>query len=419
MKNISLKTIYLFSLTLLAMSIPIHFRVSLYALAFALIMGIAYNIDKKIYFKGILGNKFNILLILFWLIHFISLLYSSDLTYGYNKIFRMISILILPLFLAYDLDEDDRKRIKLAFIGSATAVLFFFLLRAFYLSSTIENGVLTFNFHSNNASYGSLFYYQEFVKPHHPSYFAMYLTLALVFALEFVKLSKFISTKILLSAISFLLILGIILTSSRAGLVTLIIVMPLVGLWLLNRRGKFIALLSSVVILSITIYELSDNPRFKTIINYVNILFDNNTQLKEEYESQVMIRVRMWPVILKDLDTYEVMFGVGIGDTNQRFIEAYKNHNLEYAAVTELNAHNQFLQTLVSSGILGLLLLSTIIGYGFWFAYKNRNMLLFLFLIIISVNFMFESVLERVFGVIYFTFFLLFLTSKSYKESKV
>ena len=86
MKNISLKTIFLFSLTLLAMSIPIHFRVSLYALAFALIMGIAYNIDKKIYFKGILDNKFNILLILFWLIHFISLLYSSDLTYGYNKI---------------------------------------------------------------------------------------------------------------------------------------------------------------------------------------------------------------------------------------------------------------------------------------------------------------------------------------------
>jgi len=126
----------------------------------------------------------------------------------------------------------------------------------------------------------------------------------------------------------------------------------------------------------------------------------------------------MWPVILKDLDINEVMFGVGIGDTNQRFIQAYKNHNLEYAAATELNAHNQFLQTLVSSGILGLLFLSTIIGYGFWFAHKNRNMVLFLFLIIISINFMFESVLERVFGVIYFTFFLLFLTSKSYNESK-
>jgi len=182
--------------------------------------------------------------------------------------------------------------------------------------------------------------------------------------------------------------------------------------WLLNQRGKIVGLISALLIIPVALYYLSDNPRFKTITTYVKASVGNNTQIKDEYESLVMIRVKMWPIILKDLNIKEILLGVGLGDTNQRFIQAYKNNNLEYAAATELNAHNQYIQTLVSTGILGLLLLLTIIGYGFWFVYINRDMLLFLFFTIISVNFIFESMLERVFGVLFFVFFLLILSSK-------
>lgn len=418
MKNISLKTIYLFSLALLAITIPIHFRVSLYALAFAIAMGLIYNITSKIYFKGILSNKFNILLILFWVIHLISLSYSADLSYGLSKIFRMISILILPLFITFDFDSKDKRKITIAYIASATLVLVFFLLRAFYHSLSMENGEYVFNFHNSISSYGSFFYYQEFVNPHHPSYFSMYLTLAMVFVLKFYKEANSVKNKISLIVLSLFLVAGVVLTSSRAGLLTLVIVLSVAMFWLLNQRGKIVGLISALLIIPVALYYLSDNPRFKTITTYVKASVENNTQIKDEYESLVMIRVKMWPIILKDLNIKEILLGVGLGDTNQRFIQAYKNNNLEYAAATELNAHNQYIQTLVSTGILGLLLLLTIIGYGFWFAYNNRDMLLFLFFTIISVNFIFESMLERIFGVIFFTFFLLFLSTKPQNQNK-
>lgn len=409
----NLNKIYFLSILFLSISIPINFRVSLYALAFALLFGLLLILKNKSIFINVRYNIKRILFIFLWLLYAISLFYTQDLKYGVDILIKVISLLLVPFLISFNLSDKQIINLKKYFIISTSVVLLFFITRAFVNSCSIIDGVLHFNFYNEKAIWGSYFYYIEFVKPHHPSYFAMYIILAIVFIFEQIKVSNNNIEKLYLFALIGFLSFGLILTSSRAGLLTYFIVIILSIYWLLKKKGRAIAIFLSLLLFPTFVYFLSLNPRLKTIFTYSKSIYENNIQIKDQYENSYMVRILMWPSILKDLNINEILFGVGIGDTKQRFIETYIKRNIRYAIDEQLNAHNQYIQTLVSIGLIGLGILVSILGYSFWLAYRKRDMVLFLFLIIISVNFMFESVLERVFGVIFFVFFLLFLSSKS------
>lgn len=71
---------------------------------------------------------------------------------------------------------------------------------------------------------------------------------------------------------------------------------------------------------------------------------------------------------------------------------------------TKFNAHNQVLQTLYNSGILGIIFLT----YFFKFAFKeirlNKQPYGFIFLILFCFNMLFESLLYRQWGIIILVF---------------
>ncbi|HOC36890.1 MAG TPA: O-antigen ligase family protein, partial [Tenuifilaceae bacterium] len=121
--------------------------------------------------------------------------------------------------------------------------------------------------------------------------------------------------------------------------------------------------------------------------------------------SEDAVRLRIWQTIPSVVGK-NWLFGLGIGDVRETLAKAYQEKNMDFALNKRLNAHNQYLETYVGLGLIGLSCLLLILGSALWQSIRRRDMVFFLFMLIILINFMFESVLERFFGVLFFVFFL-------------
>ena len=80
------------------------------------------------------------------------------------------------------------------------------------------------------------------------------------------------------------------------------------------------------------------------------------------------------------------------------------------------NPHNQYLQTGLEIGVLGMVILLFIVGYGIVKGYKTRNWLLLLLATCLAYNCLFESMLQRQSGIVFFTFWLVILSIYSLKN---
>ena len=86
------------------------------------------------------------------------------------------------------------------------------------------------------------------------------------------------------------------------------------------------------------------------------------------------------------------------------------------ALAKKLNAHNQYLQTFIGTGILGFVLLLIMTLFLIIYSFFKKNYILMLFSILISFNFMVESMLQSQAGFIFFTFFLCLFLKYNLKD---
>jgi O-antigen ligase len=109
-------------------------------------------------------------------------------------------------------------------------------------------------------------------------------------------------------------------------------------------------------------------------------------------------------------------FGTSPANLTDELIKKYKELGFEKAALDNLNSHNQYLETFAGLGIFGFLTLLFIMVYSFVLSIKKRNYLLFFFIIIVSINFIFESMLNRMAGILFMMFFISLLIFADIKE---
>ena len=97
------------------------------------------------------------------------------------------------------------------------------------------------------------------------------------------------------------------------------------------------------------------------------------------------------------------LFGNGLGNVNEGIVESNKKHGLIKNANRRYNAHNQYIQTFVGLGIIGLALLIGMFIYS-WdpksaFLKVHNYLLLYL-----SIVFLSESYFQRHQGIVFFAF---------------
>lgn len=128
------------------------------------------------------------------------------------------------------------------------------------------------------------------------------------------------------------------------------------------------------------------------------------------------VRLVVWTISTKMI--VQNPFGVGLGDENDLLMREYYKHDYSGYAERRLNPHQQFLQTGISIGWLGMITLLTLFIWLIISAFKTESLALFIGAICISVSCMFESMLERQVGVIFLSILVFYVAMRRFEQLK-
>jgi len=94
-----------------------------------------------------------------------------------------------------------------------------------------------------------------------------------------------------------------------------------------------------------------------------------------------------------------------VRDASAELKKEFKKKGYTYGYYNDLNAHNQFLEVLLENGLIGLVIFLGILGYMIFIAVSERNLVYGLFILMILIFFSFESALNRLAGITFFSLF--------------
>jgi O-antigen ligase len=316
----------------------------------------------------------------YYLFTIVGVFYSLNLNEALFDLEVKLSLLLVPLCLLTSglLSKYNVYGILKTFIAGVSL-------------ATIVQFVLAFINYQDSGDF-QVFFYGLLSYFHHPSYFSMYTNFAIASLLVLIFHSRN-KPKLKHFALLGFLVVGVYQLSSRAGLLTLTILLLYAFVYLLFPRMKWkkvlYALFATVLISVAILYPIT---KYSTKIRTVDVSTSNSSS---------GVRLAMWKSAIP-LIKENWVFGVGTGDVNRELQKVFAKDGLVRAVRDNLNAHNQFLQTQVALGIIGTIFLLYGLFFPMWGSIKRGKLFYPLFLLILLINFLTESVLNTQAGVIYF-----------------
>ncbi len=317
-------------------------------------------------------------------------------------------LLVFPLIIVFY--KIESKVIQTSFYKGITygaiAVGGINLAIATYRSVSFKDGTINFDssawggvpFWFSIDHYGNFYFSEFFSFFMHPSYQSLLISIAATIII-LVNPSKWTS-KVQWNVLVFLIVI-IGLLSSRAGIIGLLgsLTIMLIVRWkYLLSKIKVVLVISFIGIA----LGLGSNPRVLNLLSNSSYELENNP------------RIIAWNSSLSILKDHWLL-GVGL-DRVQGYLDNYYARNgYEEHKNKSYNAHNQFLESWMGMGVMGLTLLVFSLGYGGYLAYCQKNIFAIIFLFNIIVHFCFESMLNRAHGIIAFVliYSVIFLHDKN------
>ena len=450
---------------LLAFAIPFSWLAAQYcevALFVCAVLKVVF--DQKMHFNA-QQMRFKWAYIVFaltWLVYLAGMLYTDNQSEGWNQVSKKLGFLIFPMiFLFSDMSYLTKERLKPIGYAIVSGCIIFFLANFVHaLYDFLFKGATVNRFFDEDL--------MQLIKVHH-GYLSMYAGLGLMFCFSeiFEKNSRKIK---IINVIAYLiLVVFIILIKSRAGLLCMVLLLILQWIWLtfIMKKKKIGYMMGGMFILAVigaciafpqsvsritgTIKDIksehSSDHRLVQYKGYKPVLEENwlfgvgtgdrtdETQAAYHvYKDKIVEKItpEMAEIIdgviadqyyepdnsmRKDMMARAVKYGVE-PDTISRYLVEYQF--IRYAIDKGINAHNMYFETIISVGVIGLLLLLSyfLIPLVLWIKMKNFDMLYFSFLFIIGFNAMFESIFEVQMGIIFFCFFNCLLFSLSFRPKQ-
>ena len=115
-------------------------------------------------------------------------------------------------------------------------------------------------------------------------------------------------------------------------------------------------------------------------------------------------RIPIWKSSINVIK-HNLVLGVGAGDASYELQKEYLSDGYSEMYYNNLNAHDQYLEILLGTGLIGLLIFAWIISYMVYIAINRRNLIFGLFLLIVLIFFLFESILNMIAVVTFFSLF--------------
>lgn len=334
----------------------------------------------------------------FWLwLYFLLTVFSNYLFFNPDDTFSAIevkfSFLALPLLFAVypNLNNFFFKLLLNAFVSGTL----------FWSIVQMARSIFMFFIHHDS----SFFFYTEFSYFIHPSYYALYVCTSILLMHHFEILPpSFHKMKFL---IYFIFTLFVLLASSKIGIICLIIVLGFLLFEALQRKYPFwitLFILLGGLILMVSIVYMIEPVRNR----FLNVIQNMEQPLDKSSTESNMVRRLVW---IADENVVERMpwYGYGVANVNKVLSKEYEELDFTGAKQRNLNAHNQYYQTLIGLGWLGLLVLILIHLDLLFYGILQRKRVWLYILLIMVLNFLVESMLQRAAGSIYFSFITILL----------
>ncbi len=367
----------------------------------------------KVKKKDLIINKQILLPVVMYVLLALSFLWSSNINLQFLQKFALLVFLpILFILNGYGLTEERKIVILKSFvIGCVCSVLYCEIYTTYRAAVFWPTG-----FHAvvqpghtllqSMSQGGNLYFGKYFSSIHTPIYASSFLILAF-FTLLYLPFKN----KTINFLCGLILMLGVFQISNRSSLLILIF---LILIYLFNRVKKNgstkIKVIASISF-ALFVFVIFLNPRLNTMIKSI---YETGISVDPEAKSTYGVRVLVWDAAL-DLIKQSPVIGHGAGGQDYLY-EFYKSKNYLGVFKSKLNSHNQYLTTFLEIGVFGFALLVLMI----WNVFSAKNIkdlrlkkISQIFSLIFMISILFESMLQRYSGLLFFCFFYCLFISKS------
>ncbi len=355
-----------------------------------------------------------IMLCFFYFLYVFGLFFSSNVDVGLKYIEYKLSFLIFPLL--FIIQPKNGIQIKFPMYGLLIGI---FLISIYGLVKATK-------------CYIEIDYFFDcFVSSHltseHPTYFTVFVTMAIATVWYFyAQKERFFGlfNSILITCFLFFMML---LSFAMAGLLfAFILIVVLILLFIWNKFGKVYGLASLIIgpIIILTVIFKAPGLKDETANTYNSLktYLANPTEFVayNEKHSGDDVRLIMWTASFNVFMKHPM--GVGTGDVDLALSKELRLFGQdEFAKLDDrnmilYNPHNQYLQTANEIGIIGLLVFLFIVFGGMAYAIRTKNWLLLLLIVNLAFNCIFESMLQRQSGIVFYSFWICLLTIQNFEK---
>lgn len=319
----------------------------------------------------------------YYLFLLIGMLWTDNIPFGLSKLENKLTFVLFPILYTLTRLNSNQVQWKKLIVFALT---FSLLSNEFIALFRTLNSTSDFNWAN--------FYDSQFCLNMHRSYYSAYLTIGIIFLLDFQQKKTYPISTILILFFG----VGVLQTMSKIGVLSLFLILTTYTLQVIMRKSWKIGvtLFFSLFILVFFSVSYKNSPLRSRFMAIKIALSDVKTENNPSIESNAA-RIIMWNTSFKAIGNYW-LFGTGTGDYNKVLTDLNIKMNNVGVAQEELNSHNQFLNSWVQLGILGLFAL--IMMFVSSFKTNGRDLFGVLILVTLLINFLVESFLETQSGIV-------------------
>jgi len=397
--------------------------ISSISIATILVGGMVKNrIEQKRFFNQNLINPLVIFCGLLLLMQFLSLLYTTDLEQGWKNIRLKSALIIVPLSLCCCdfINETTRRKLLKWYcliLFFACSYALFYALRRY--AATHDSSVLLY--HPLVSIYSG-----------HAVQFSILVFLSLLHLFETLTKKEIVFNKYFdLFLIAFFLVFLFLLSSKLViAFFLLYFLYTMIRSFLFKSiDAKFIVIsIISLAVFSLFVFSTQNriSNRFKEIIQTDFRFIQRERFNQGDYFNGLQFRLLQWefvPGILNEKKAW--LLGVSPGDAQNLLNQKYISKNMYIGTVARgdkgfigYNTHDQLLESLLETGVIGSLLFLLICWSLVKMARERKNAELSFMTILLLVYSFSESVFETQYSLFIFLFFPLFFYLPRVKGNK-
>ncbi len=327
----------------------------------------------------------------------VGMTYTENTEFGWTDVVLKLSFLLFALHFAMIPQGFIRK-------SDISIILKAFIFTVFAVSIEL---VIMSAWRFLETSDLNVFYYTGLVYYQHPSYIGLSVVFSIMYILHnyitnntlYKKTTKFRYLFMMAWMVVFLFLL-----QSKAAILTYIFIVILALGFLIFQTRKLRMAIQSLVVLSIitiaaTFLVPNSLERFSEVRKNATTPSTNNSN-----KESTAARVHLWKTAISVIGE-KPFWGYGTGDARDVYNKKLLANGFVENNDFSYNTHSQYLQSLMTTGLPGLVSLLLLLFYPLIVAFKRKQLLYLGVVLIMMFNLLVECMFERQLGVMFFAFF--------------